>query len=233
MTDATSHLITTNNLIKQYQINNIHSKPALNCVTALNNINITIKKGEFIAITGHSGSGKSTLLRIIGGLEHPDKGQSMIDGIDIYSLSDRERSFIRAIKVGFIFQSFNLIPQMTLAENTALPFLYNETVVNNIDERVMTSLTQVGLKHRSNHKPSELSGGEQQRGAIARAIVINPTIILADEPTGNLDKETSQEIMSLFKDLHKRGTTILIVTHNDSAASYAQRIITLRHGEIV
>ncbi|MBF0473629.1 MAG: ABC transporter ATP-binding protein [Nitrospirae bacterium] len=222
MTDS---LIVTKNLIKDYLIRG-------KSVRALNNVDIEIKKGEFAAITGHSGSGKSTLLRIIGGLEHPDSGQCLFDGQDVYSLTDKSRSLMRAIKIGFIFQAFNLIPQMTLLENTLLPFLYNETEINDTKERAITALKQVGLEDRINHRPSELSGGEQQRGAIARAIVINPEIILADEPTGNLDGETSKEILSLFIELHKRGTTILLVTHNNDAAACAQRIITLRQGEI-
>lgn len=218
-------LIITKNLIKDYQIGS-------SCVRALNNVDIEIKRGEFIAITGHSGSGKSTLLRIIGGLEHPDSGNCMFDGQDIYSLSDKKRSEIRAVKIGFIFQSFNLIPQMTLIENTVLPFLYNDLEVKDIREKALKSLELVGLLDRINHKPFELSGGEQQRGAIARAIVINPEIILADEPTGNLDSQTAIGIMTILKELHKKGATILIVTHNIDAASCAQRIVSLNQGKI-
>jgi len=200
-------------------------------VRALNGVSLDIPDGEMIAIMGSSGSGKSTLMNVLGALDKPTKGQYWLAGEDVSKLSDNELARIRNKRIGFVFQSFNLLPRTAAIENVELPLVY--AGVRNRRELAMAALEQVRLDHRSTHKPSELSGGEQQRVAIARAIVTNPDIIMADEPTGNLDSKVSLEILELFQEFNRSGKTIVLVTHEDELARYAQRVIYLRDGKII
>lgn len=200
-------------------------------IPVLRDIDVRIENGDFVAIMGPSGSGKSTILHILGCLDRPTSGRYLLNGTDILSASDRELSHIRATRIGFIFQTFNLIPQLTVYENVEIPFFYSLTDEGTVRERVEKAVDQVGLGRRITHKPSELSGGEIQRVAIARAVAINPSFILADEPTGNLDSQTSSEILGIFQDLQRGGATILMVTHDPGVASYARTVMTLRDGE--
>ncbi len=202
-------------------------------ILALKGIDIYIDKGESVAIMGPSGSGKSTLLHIIGCLERPTSGSYSLDGSDVFKASDRELSNIRANHIGFVFQTFNLLPQLNVFENVELPFLYSSLEDRFTKKRILSAIEQVGLMDRLNHRPSELSGGEMQRVAIARALAIEPYLILADEPTGNLDTETSMEILELFKNLNDNGATILMVTHDHEVASNAQRTMTLKDGRFI
>lgn len=199
-------------------------------VEVLKGINLEIKEGEFLSIMGPSGSGKSTLLNLIGCLDRPTSGKYLLDSIDINTLSDNELAEIRNRKIGFVFQSFNLIPRLSAIKNVALPLLYSGMPSEERNRMSFDLLQKVGLSYRANHLPSELSGGEQQRVSIARAIINNPSIILADEPTGNLDSKTGQEIMDLFKSIHKEGATIIMVTHEKSISEQAERIITIKDG---
>ena len=200
-------------------------------VTALNEVSFKIKKGEFVAIMGPSGSGKSTLMNLLGCLDLPTNGTYKLVDLKISQLKANQLAEDRNRKIGFVFQSFNLLPRATALENTELPLLYGR--VSNSVKIAMQALERVGLKHRAHHKPTELSGGEKQRVAIARALVNKPAIILADEPTGNLDSVTGQEIMSLFHDLNKEGVTLIIVTHEDEIAKQAKRVIHMKDGRIV
>lgn len=199
-------------------------------VEVLKGITIEIKEGEFLSIMGPSGSGKSTLLNLIGCLDRPTSGKYFLDGIDTNTLSDNELAEIRNKKIGFIFQNFNLIPRLSAIKNVVLPLLYSGIPSEERNKRALELLQKVGLSHRANHLPSELSGGEQQRVSIARALINNPSLILADEPTGNLDSKTGQEIMDIFKSIHKEGATIIMVTHEKSISEYAERIITIKDG---
>ena len=200
-------------------------------VTALNEVSFKIKKGEFVAIMGPSGSGKSTLMNLLGCLDLPTNGTYKLVDLKISQLKANQLAEVRNRKIGFVFQSFNLLPRAPALENTDLPLLYGR--VSNSVKIAMQALESVGLKHRAHHKPTELSGGEKQRVAIARALVNKPAIILADEPTGNLDSVTGQEIMSLFHDLNKEGVTLIIVTHEDEIAKQAKRVIHMKDGRIV
>lgn len=202
-------------------------------IPILRGIDLCLKKGEYVAIMGASGSGKSTLLNILGCLDRPTAGQYLLDGVDVLLAGDTELSRLRANYVGFIFQTFNLIDNLTVAENIALPFLYQDADPYEVKQRVHRAMTQVGLNARANHRPTELSGGEMQRVAIARALAVSPKLILADEPTGNLDSETASEIMQLLGDLHAHGGTIVLVTHDHRIAAQAQSCITIRDGQIV
>lgn len=204
-------------------------------VMALNGVNLTIRKGEFVAVMGPSGSGKSTLMNILGCLDRPTSGQYFLAGEDVSDQDKTQLAIIRNQRIGFIFQSYNLLPQTTALENVILPLLYNRNGVENDAEqaeRAMVALEAVGLADRVNHKPQELSGGQMQRVAIARALVNDPVLILADEPTGNLDTRSGVEIMTLMTGLHQQGSTIVMVTHDDDIAAYAERIIRLRDGQI-
>ena len=200
-------------------------------IPVLTDIDFPVKKGEFVTVMGPSGSGKSTLLHILGCLDRPSGGTYRFDGMDVLSASDRELSHIRAHYIGFVFQTFNLIPSLSVYENVELPFLYSSVRADDAEKRIVDSIGQVGLEKRMNHRPAELSGGEMQRVAIARALSISPKLILADEPTGNLDSETGKEILALFENLHKQGATIVMVTHDPSVADCAQRCVHIVDGK--
>lgn len=202
-------------------------------VRALRDVNLTIEKGECISIMGTSGSGKSTLMNIIGCLDQPTKGSYILEGLDIKTKSEDELSFIRNQKIGFVFQSFNLIARTSAIRNVELPMIYAKMSANDRHERAKLLLDKVGLGDRIHHMPNELSGGQRQRVAIARALANEPPIMLADEPTGNLDSKSSIEIMQIFKNLNQEGKTVIIVTHERDIAEYTDRIVTFRDGEIV
>ncbi len=201
-------------------------------IHALKSISINIDRGEYVAFMGPSGSGKSTLMNIVGCLDSPSGGVYILNGHDVSDLTENELAEIRNKEIGFVFQTFNLLPRQTALENVALPLIYAGLGRAERNERAMASLEGVGLADRAKHKPNELSGGQRQRVAIARALVNDPSIILADEPTGNLDSKTSYSIMELFQELHDKGNTIIMVTHEEDIASYSHRIIRLRDGLI-
>jgi putative ABC transport system ATP-binding protein len=219
-------LIEIKNMYKIYEVGSEK-------VHALDGVNLTIHEKEFVAIIGASGSGKSTLMNMIGCLDTPTSGQYFLDGEDISSFSDRHLAKIRNKKIGFIFQQFNLFRKMTAQENVERPLKYGK--ISREQRRKMTqeALEKVGLTDRSKHKPTELSGGQQQRVAIARALAGNPPVLLADEPTGNLDSKSSKEIMRLIKDLHDAGNTIVLITHDDSLANLADRVLHMKDGKFV
>ncbi len=201
-------------------------------IQALRDITLRVKTGEFLCVMGPSGSGKSTLLNIIGGLDQPTSGEIFIDNRPLHGISDDELTLIRRRHVGFIFQFFNLLPILTAAENVSLPLLLEGTPYSKVKAKAEALLQKVGLGERTEHRPDQLSGGEMQRVAIARALIASPAVLLADEPTGNLDSRTSAEILRLLKDLHAEGQTIVMVTHDSKAASHGTRTITLRDGSI-
>jgi len=199
-------------------------------VHALRDISITIKEGEYVALMGPSGSGKSTLMNMIGCLDTPSGGQYFLDGQDVSRMTDNQLAEVRNKKIGFVFQTFNLLPRSTALDNVTLPLIYAGLSKSARVERGEQVLNQVGLGDRMTHQPNELSGGQRQRVAVARALVNNPALILADEPTGNLDSKTSIEIMGLFEEIHKSGNTIIVVTHEEDIAQHAHRIIRLKDG---
>ncbi|UCS95499.1 ABC transporter ATP-binding protein [Echinicola marina] len=199
-------------------------------VKALKSVSINIEKGEYVAFMGPSGSGKSTLMNIIGCLDTPTAGTYILNNKDVSDMSENELAEIRNKEIGFVFQTFNLLPRATCLENVALPLIYAGFNKSDREDKAYMALKSVGLEDRVNHKPNELSGGQRQRVAIARALVNDPSIILADEPTGNLDTKTSYDIMNLFHELHQKGNTIIMVTHEDDIAHYAHRIVRLRDG---
>ncbi len=201
-------------------------------VRALKGISLEIENGDFVSIMGASGSGKSTFMNIIGCLDKPTSGEYYLDNNQVSSMESDELAEIRNIKIGFVFQSFNLLARTTAIENVELPMIYNNTDSKKRSELANEAILKVGLDGREHHFPSQLSGGQQQRVAIARAIVNNPSIILADEPTGNLDSQTSMEIMEIFKDLNRQGKTIIMITHEHDIAGYAQRVVTFKDGYI-
>lgn len=201
-------------------------------VKALRSIDLEIAQGEFVAIMGSSGSGKSTLMNILGCLDTQSRGDYMLDGTDIIGLETDEKAEIRSTKIGFVFQSFNLLPRTTALENVELPLVYSNIPRAERKKLASAALSLVGLEQRAGHLPNQLSGGQQQRVAIARAVVNDPRIILADEPTGNLDTATSHEIMKIFGNLNERGKTIIMITHEEDIASHSKRIINLKDGEI-
>lgn len=200
---------------------------------ALREVNLEVKEGEFVAIMGPSGCGKSTLLNILGLLDTPTNGSYMLNGKDVSKLKESERTDIRKGVIGFVFQSFNLIDELNVFENIELPLLYMGTSAKERRKRIEAVMDRMAISHRRKHFPDQLSGGQQQRVAIARAVLPNPKIILADEPTGNLDSKNGKEVMQLLSELHKEGTTIIMVTHSQHDASYADRIVNLYDGQIV
>ncbi|MGF1584377.1 MAG: ABC transporter ATP-binding protein [Bacteroidales bacterium] len=218
-------MISIKNLVKNYKIGTI-------VVRALRSISIDINKNEYVAIMGPSGSGKSTLMNIIGCLDTPTDGQYILNNTDVSKLIDNQLAEIRNKEIGFVFQTFNLLPRYTAFENVMLPLVYAGKSKAERVSRANEVMESVGLTDRVTHRPNELSGGQRQRVAVARALVNNPSIILADEPTGNLDSKTSIDIMALFEDIHKNGNTIILVTHEEDIARHAHRIIRLRDGEI-
>jgi putative ABC transport system ATP-binding protein len=201
-------------------------------VHALSGVDLEIRKGEYVAIMGPSGSGKSTLMNLIGCLDSPSSGKYWLAGRLVSELDDDELAYIRNKEIGFVFQTFNLLPRATALHNVELPLIYNGTPAEERIEKAKLALERVDLSSRMTHKPNELSGGQRQRVAIARALVNSPSIVLADEPTGNLDSKTGEEIMTLFKNLHSQGNTIILVTHENDIAQNAHRIIYIRDGKI-
>ncbi len=201
-------------------------------VKALDGVCVSIFKNEYVAIMGPSGSGKSTLMNILGCLDTPTGGKYILNGTDVSQMEDNQLAQVRNKEIGFVFQSFNLLPRYTSLENVALPLIYSGVPRSKREERAKNALCAVGLGERMEHKPAELSGGQRQRVAVARALINDPSIILADEPTGNLDTKTSIEIMKLFEEIYKKGNTVVIVTHEEDIALHARRIIRLRDGKI-
>lgn len=220
-----SNIIKLQDIRKTYQVGTQQ-------VHALAGIDLNISKNEYLAIMGSSGSGKSTMMNILGCLDSPTSGNYHLNGSDVSTLNDEELSAIRNAEIGFIFQTFNLLPRYNALENVSVPLIYAQKSKSLIKELATEALVKVGLHDRMDHKPNEMSGGQRQRVAIARALVNSPSLILADEPTGNLDSKTSEEIMQLLDNLHKQGNTIVVVTHEDDIATHANRIVRLRDGLI-
>lgn len=218
-------------VIEMEAISKVYAAGALT-VTALDRIDLSLEHGEYVAIMGPSGSGKSTMMNILGCLDIPTSGHYRLDGVLVEGLSDDDLAAVRNRKIGFVFQAFNLLPRYDALENVALPLLYAGVPRSERYTRARRALEQVGLAERMNHLPGQLSGGQRQRVAVARALVTNPSLILADEPTGNLDTATSEEIMRLFGAVHAQGNTVVLVTHEDDIARHARRIIRLRDGRI-
>ena len=218
-------MITLEGITKVYRAGEVE-------VPALKGVSLHIPEGEFVAIMGPSGSGKSTLMNVIGCLDQPTEGRYILDGYDVSALTDDQLAWIRNRKIGFVFQSFNLIPRVSAAHNVEMPLIY-AGYSEQRRERAMAALESVGLLDRAGHLPNELSGGQQQRVAVARALVTDPAILLADEPTGNLDTESSLEILKLLRDLNQQGRTIVLITHEADIAAFAQRVVRLRDGVIV
>jgi len=202
-------------------------------VEALKNVNITVNDGDFLAVMGPSGSGKSTMMNILGLLDYPTEGSYLLDGVDTRSLDERQLAVLRNSKLGFVFQSFNLLPRLNTQRNVELPLFYAGVGSKQRQALATAALERVGLISHAGHRPNELSGGQKQRVAIARAMINNPSLLLADEPTGNLDSASSYEIMSLFQELHRQGSTIILVTHEPEIARHAQQIVYFRDGRIV
>jgi len=216
-------------VIKTHDISRVY-RMGSEVIKALQSVSISIEKGEYVAFMGPSGSGKSTLMNIVGCLDTPSGGDYFLAEKNVSKLSENELAEIRNKEIGFVFQTFNLLPRSSSLENVALPLVYAGFSKSEREEQALEALRKVGLSDRAKHKPNELSGGQRQRVAIARALVNNPSIILADEPTGNLDSKTSYEIMDLFQALHDQGNTIIMVTHEDDIAEYAHRVVRLRDG---
>jgi len=221
----TMPMISTNRLCRQFRVGD-------SVVHALDEVDLAIEEGDFVAVMGPSGSGKSTLMNILGCLDSPDGGQYWLLDQDVAALDDDSLSRTRNLKIGFVFQSFHLLPRMTALQNVLLPLRYSETDAEQSRRRALELLQRLGLGDRLDHRPNQLSGGQRQRVAIARALVNNPPLLLADEPTGNLDSRTSEEIMKLFEELNRQGQTILMVTHEEEIATHAGRLIRMRDGKI-
>jgi putative ABC transport system ATP-binding protein len=218
-------LISLKNISKTYVLGE-------QVVDALIGVNLQILRGEYIALMGPSGSGKSTLMNIIGCLDTPTTGEYWLNNKEVSQMSDASLSEVRNTEIGFVFQTFNLLNRLTAIDNVALPLVYAGIPLSERTERAKAVLEKVGLKDRMNHKPNELSGGQRQRVAIARALINNPSLLLADEPTGNLDTKTSYEIMALFNDIHQSGNTIVLVTHEEDIANHAKHVVRMRDGQI-
>jgi len=216
-------IIETSDISKRYVMGS-------EVIQALKSVSISVNKGEYVAFMGPSGSGKSTLMNIIGCLDTPSTGRYVLNNKDVSDMTESELAEIRNKEIGFVFQTFNLLPRMSSLDNVALPLIYAGLSKSDRTEKAMLSLKNVGLENRAGHRPNELSGGQRQRVAIARALVNDPSILLADEPTGNLDSKTSYEIMDLFDQLYSKGNTIVMVTHEEDIAHYAHRIVRLRDG---
>lgn len=221
-----NHLIEVKNVYKIYN-------PGENEVRALDGISVTIDHGEFVAIVGHSGSGKSTFMNMLGCLDTPTSGDYYLDGVNVAGMTDDELSDIRNKQIGFIFQGFNLIPSLTAQENVELPLVYRGMPAEQRHQLAEEALTRVGMEHRMSHRPSELSGGQQQRVAIARAIAARPPIIMADEPTGNLDTRSGEDVMKILHELNEEGRTIVLITHDNDIARQATRAIRIIDGKVV
>ncbi len=219
------NIIETHQIAKRYVMGS-------EVIEALKSITISVQKGEYVAFMGPSGSGKSTLMNIVGCLDSPTSGRYVLNGKDVSDMSENALAEVRNKEIGFVFQTFNLLPRQSSLENVALPLIYAGYSQRERTQRAMLALKNVGLENRAGHKPNELSGGQRQRVAIARALVNNPSILLADEPTGNLDSKTSYEIMDLFDQIHSKGNTVIMVTHEEDIAQYAHRVIRLRDGLI-
>lgn len=219
-------LITLTNIVKTYHLEGISS-------TVLNNVSLTVAKGDLLAIVGASGSGKSTLMNIIGLLDKADAGAYLLDSRDVATLTDDELAYLRNQYIGFVFQQFNLLPRFNAMQNVALPLIYRGVSTAEIKDRVFAVLEHVGMARYAHHRPSQLSGGQQQRIAIARALVTEPQVILADEPTGALDSHTGSDVMNLFLTLHKQGRTMIMITHDEHIASLCERRITLVDGVVI
>lgn len=218
-------IIKVNYLVKNFQLGKQE-------IRVLKELGFSVNRNEYIALMGPSGSGKSTLMNILGCLDTPTSGQYILNGTDVAQMTDDELAEVRNREIGFVFQTFNLLPRMTALQNVALPLVYAGYSKTERLEKAAEVLNQVGLGDRMEHKPNELSGGQRQRVAVARALVNDPSIILADEPTGNLDTATSYEIMALFDDIHRKGNTVILVTHEEDIAQHAHRIVRLRDGKI-
>ncbi|MCU0346744.1 MAG: ABC transporter ATP-binding protein [Saprospiraceae bacterium] len=221
-----SIIIKTNHLTKIYRTEEVQTK-------ALNDINIEIKEGEFVSVMGPSGCGKSTLLNVMGMIDSQDEGEYLFNGEEVGKLPERKRANIRKANLGFVFQSFNLIDELTVFENVELPLIYNKIGANERKKRVEELLEGMNIMHRKNHFPQQLSGGQQQRVAVARAVINKPKLILADEPTGNLDSANGDEVMKILADLNATGTTVLMVTHSKYCAEFGNRIIRMLDGQVV
>lgn len=227
--------MTTTQLIEVQELTKVYGAGDTE-VRALDGVNADVARGEFVAIMGHSGSGKSTLMNILGCLDRPTSGAYWLDGRDVSRLDKNELAAVRNQKIGFVFQSFNLLPRLSALANVSLPMLYNSLGHFGLKEREIRAaqaLEAVGLGKRLHHKPNQLSGGQQQRVAIARALINQPPLILADEPTGNLDSKSSVDIMNILHDLHQQGTTIVMVTHEPDVAAHAQRVICVKDGRVI
>ncbi len=219
-------MIKTNELTKVFRTEEVET-------TALNKVNLNVKEGEYVAVMGPSGCGKSTLLNILGLLDNPTSGSYIFNGTEVANLKERDRTVFRKGNIGFVFQSFNLIDELNVYENVELPLIYLKMKAGERKKKVEDALNRMKITHRAKHFPQQLSGGQQQRVAIARAVVANPRLILADEPTGNLDSKNGIEVINLLLELNKEGTTIVMVTHNDRDAGYAHRIVNLFDGQII
>jgi len=219
-------MIKTNDLTKIFRTEEVET-------TALNKVNLNVKEGEYVAVMGPSGCGKSTLLNVLGLLDNPTSGSYVFNGTEVANLKERDRTVFRKGNIGFVFQSFNLIDELNVYENVELPLIYLKMKSSERKKKVEDALERMKITHRAKHFPQQLSGGQQQRVAIARAVVANPKLILADEPTGNLDSKNGIEVINLLTELNKEGTTIIMVTHSDRDAGYAHRIVNLFDGQVV
>ncbi len=219
-------MIKITDLVKVYRTEEVET-------TALNKLSLEVKEGEFVSIMGASGCGKSTLLNIIGLLDAPNDGSYLFDGTEVAKFNEKERAGLRKANIGFVFQNFNLIDELSVYENVELPLIFNKVKSSERKKRVTEILERIGIAHRAKHFPLQLSGGQQQRVAVARALVTNPKLILADEPTGNLDSKSGNDVMELLTELHASGATIIMVTHSSYDAQFSSRVITLKDGEVI